>query len=134
MCISGPIALVLFTSMLSTLDIKQATQCTRAGCSPPGAGNGKLFHFTLFFLLFHPSQEGLLVLLPGLVLALVLPWSECLPLRAVCSFLGRTHIEIVGFYFTAKRSSLWPGTSHQSGECLERAWGHISGCPGEVQD
>lgn len=89
----------LFTLPISMLGIKQTTQCTRAGCFPFGLGPGKLFHSTLIFLLFHPSQEGLLVLLPGLTLALVLLWSECPPLRAVLSLLRRMHVEIVRLLF-----------------------------------
>lgn len=68
----------LFTLLPSTQGIQQATQCTRAGHLPPGPGTGKLFHSMLIFLFFHPSQEGLLVSLPGLVLALVLPCSNAL--------------------------------------------------------
>lgn len=125
----------LFTLLLSMLGIKQTTQCTRAGCLPPGLGTGKLFRSTLTFLLFHPSQEGLLVLLPGFVLASVLLWSECPPLRGDRSFPGRTHVEtLILFILSLRGQSVWPGTSHQSGECLERAWHHLSGYPGEVQD
>lgn len=84
----------LFTLLLSTPGIEQTTQCTRAGYLPPGPGTGKLFRSTLIFLLFHPSQDRLLVSLPGLVLASVLLWSECPPLRAVRSLPGRTYREI----------------------------------------
>lgn len=109
----------LFTIPLSTPGIEQTTLCTRAGCLPPGLGTGKLFRSTLIFLLFHPSQEGLLVSLPGLVLALLLFWSECPPLKAVCSFPGRTHVEIVRLLFYGQEERAC-GQVHLAGQAS--AW------------
>lgn len=80
-----------------------------------------------------PSQEGLLVLLPGLMLAVVLLWSECPPLRVVLSLLGSMQMEIVRLLFYGQEGRVWPGTSHRSGKCLEGAWHHLSRYPGEVQ-
>lgn len=68
---------------------------------------------TLVFLLFHPSQEELLVSMPGLVLVLALLWL----LSSERGFPGRTGAQ-PGFYFMAKTERLWPGPAQCSDEWL----------------